>query len=281
MFYASVVLYIAVMFCTWSTSQPPNPCSVLSTCSVFFSCVGFPSWQFDSPPATWGLLDCIKAGFLLLSSPLLSSPLPSWAGSFAVQLGQLALECHDLLKESVLRDDIWLCVLCHSSHGVHIVRLRPQRYKQFAVFQAMELDAQLFWNFVLRCAAVCQHVTRGAGRSTTLWVQTNSCRMASTARRRSSQNWRCGLSLASLLLRASVLPGQPIFGALVQDGLAQMRGVTWRFVTSKSFFLIWQRWKLWRLPYQQQGIDTMWERKLGGMKRMWLTVLWGSSEFIV
>ena len=106
-------------------------------------------------------------------------------------------------------------------------------------------------------------------------------------------------------------------GTLVQDGLAHMRGVTWRAVPAKfkadvwdenlrvwsfvvyfwnvgsgwvgthawcnmesgylkkMFFLICQRWKLWHLLCQQ-GIDTMWERKLGGMKRMWLTVLWGS-----
>ena len=52
--------------------------------------------------------------------PLLSSPLPSWAGSFAVQLGQLALECHDLLKESVLRDDMTLRV-------VSFIAWRPHR----------------------------------------------------------------------------------------------------------------------------------------------------------
>ena len=77
MFYASVVLYIAVMFCSWSTSQPPNPCSVLSTCSVFF----FMCWL--SKLTVWFPTCHVRVVRLyqswipppLLSSPLLASPL--------------------------------------------------------------------------------------------------------------------------------------------------------------------------------------------------------------
>ena len=77
--------------------------------------------------------------------PLLSSPLLSPLGRGVLQFNLASSRLNVMIcwknRFCVMT---WLCALCHSSHGVHIVRLRPQRYKQFAVFQAMELDAQLF-----------------------------------------------------------------------------------------------------------------------------------------
>ena len=46
-------------------------------------------------------------------------------------------------------------------------------------------------------------------------------------------------------------------GTLVQDGLAHMRGVTWRAVPAKF------------------------KTEAGWDKRVWLTVLWGSFDFTI
>ena len=66
--------------------------------------------------------------------------------------------------------------------------------------------------------------------------------------------------------------------ALVQDGLAHMCGVTWRAVYLKFYFLICKRRKLWHLRCQQ-GMDMMWERRLGGQKRLCLNMLTGCNMF--
>ena len=83
-------------------------------------------------------------------------------------------------------------------------------------------------------------------------------------------------------------------GTLVQDGLAHMRGVTWRAVPAKFKREILKYGPLRNLlGYLEKAfpsiympnkasVENVWQtQKLGGMKRMWLTVLWGSFDFIV